>query len=262
VVRTERRSVDGRRAAEVVVDLIGAGHVDKTYETGLYQNDGKRNGGSYCTPSADIAEKAREVFGDDVRLLERLLGKDFEWGNPAKGWTVARVEGWDGTGGQLRPSQKDPRDDRRHEARKSTNDKNAGGPRRLRTRRASDPCTFGTTLAVLLKHGPNGKTTQSPFADLGKEFCWTVCQKHNRNDWARVIGEQPQCRGDGLDACPRYTTVRHAEAILADHPGAKFIMLVRELVERLVSQFNDNPREKKYGDRRRHERFRKETNSA
>ena len=42
-----------------------------------------------------------------------------------------------------------------------------------------------------------------------------------------------------LDACPRYNTREHAELIIEENPNAKFLMLIRNPVDRLISNIND-----------------------
>ena len=105
-----------------------------------------------------------------------------------------------------------------------------------------------TTVAVLLKHSPPDYkfwNSTGQFADSGKEVCWADRGSPQRygadNYWAKFRG----CSGQhsrklfALDACPRYHTESHAKNIASVHPNAKFIMPIRDPVNRIISHAND-----------------------
>ena len=102
-----------------------------------------------------------------------------------------------------------------------------------------------TTLARLLKNHHNNSTNEpiddvSQFIDLGKEVCWAFKGGHER--WLDLISNK--CSSEGhqfaLDGCPRYLHPSHASAIAKHYPNdAKFLMLVRNPIDRLVSHLND-----------------------
>ena len=113
-----------------------------------------------------------------------------------------------------------------------------------------------TTLAALLKHDYDniGHDPMGQFIDSPKEICWaerTAVASGARNDglslWRKITKNKcyggPEGKKFVLDACPRYTTVEQAETIVRDNPRAKFIMLVRDPIDRLVSHVNDKRRE-------------------
>ena len=101
-----------------------------------------------------------------------------------------------------------------------------------------------TTLAMLLKHGAPSYATWDPngqFADSGKEVCWAESGSTSRGYWRHFQGCTTSKRKlFALDACPRYHSDTHLRRIARVHPNAKFIMLVREPVNRIVSHLNDH----------------------
>jgi hypothetical protein len=97
-----------------------------------------------------------------------------------------------------------------------------------------------TTLAQLLKHDNSGEWDKhGQFIPLGKEVCWAFKGGHAR--WLYLIDEKCSSGGHtfALDACPRYMSDTHAQTILDHYPDAKFLMLVRDPMDRLVSHLND-----------------------
>ena len=101
-----------------------------------------------------------------------------------------------------------------------------------------------TTLAMLLKHGAPSYATWDPngqFADSGKEVCWAESGSTSRGYWRHFQGCTTSKRKlFALDACPRYYSDTHLSRIARVHPNAKFIMLVREPANRIVSHLNDH----------------------
>ena len=101
-----------------------------------------------------------------------------------------------------------------------------------------------TTLAMLLKHGAPSYATWDPngqFADSGKEVCWAESGTTSRGYWRHFNGCTTSKRKlFALDACPRYYSDTHLSRIARVHPTAKFIMLVREPANRIVSHLNDH----------------------
>ena len=113
-----------------------------------------------------------------------------------------------------------------------------------------------TTLAALLKHGYEGDAydPNSEFIDSPKEICWAergqILQRRQGfasgldglSKW-RAMTHGHKCHPDdkhfALDACPRYNTREHAELIMEENPHAKFLMLIRNPVDRLISNIND-----------------------
>ncbi len=109
-----------------------------------------------------------------------------------------------------------------------------------------------TTLATLLKHDYNnsGYDPNSEFVDSPKEICWALQHQQRRfgseidslSKWRGMTHGQ-KCHPDDkrfvLDACPRYSTKEQAQAIIEENPHAKFLMLIRNPVDRLVSHIND-----------------------
>jgi len=106
---------------------------------------------------------------------------------------------------------------------------------------------------------------RSPFIDVGKEYCWVEGQKHNVKTWRKHIKGKCNINNDietltleqraerekkgyvenefVLDGCPRLTFVKSAEKILDESgPNTKFIMLIRDPIERLISHLNDQRR--------------------
>ena len=113
-----------------------------------------------------------------------------------------------------------------------------------------------TTLAALLKHGYEGDAydPNSEFIDSPKEICWAehIQMLQQRGGFGSGVDDLSKWRGMThghkchpgdkhfvLDACPRYNTREHAELILGENPHAKFLMLVRNPVDRLISNIND-----------------------
>jgi len=97
-----------------------------------------------------------------------------------------------------------------------------------------------TTLAMLLKHkGPSYKTHdyEGQFAESGKEVCWAEKSSVSPQQyWSKFHGcDQPKF---ALDACPRYYRESHVKNIARVHPNARFIMLLREPIDRMVSHIN------------------------
>lgn len=101
-----------------------------------------------------------------------------------------------------------------------------------------------TTLAMLLKHGAPSYATWDPngqFADSEKEVCWAESGTTSRGYWRHFHGCTTSKRKlFALDACPRYYSDTHLRRIARVHPTAKFIMLVREPANRIVSHLNDH----------------------
>lgn len=101
-----------------------------------------------------------------------------------------------------------------------------------------------TTLAVYLKHGYDGETWDSngEFVDAGKEVCWAT--SGSKSIWDREFHQCSNIKSSkfALDACPRYYEQKHMQTILTQHPNAKFVMLVRDPVNRIVSHLNDDHR--------------------
>ena len=113
-----------------------------------------------------------------------------------------------------------------------------------------------TTLAALLKHGYEGDAydPNSEFIDSPKEICWAergqIVQRRQGfgsgldglSKW-RTMTHGHKCHPDDkhfvLDACPRYSTREHAELIIEENRNAKFLMLIRNPVDRLISNIND-----------------------
>lgn len=108
-----------------------------------------------------------------------------------------------------------------------------------------------TTLAALLKHDYNnsGYDPNSEFIDSPKEICWALQKRRgfgseidSLSKW-RGMTHGKKCHPDDrrfvLDACPRYSTKEQAQAIIEENPHAKFLMLIRNPVDRLVSHIND-----------------------
>lgn len=102
-----------------------------------------------------------------------------------------------------------------------------------------------TTLARLLKNNHENTTIDehhvSQFIDLGKEVCWSF-NKGGHERWLDLISKK--CSSEGhtfaLDGCPRYWHPSHARTIVKHYPDeARFLMLVRNPIDRLVSHLND-----------------------
>lgn len=113
-----------------------------------------------------------------------------------------------------------------------------------------------TTLAALLKHGYEGDAydPNSEFIDSPKEICWAERRQilQRRQGLGSGLDGLAKWRGMThghrchpgnkhfvLDACPRYNTREHAELIIEENPNAKFLMLIRNPVDRLISNIND-----------------------
>jgi len=99
-----------------------------------------------------------------------------------------------------------------------------------------------TTLATYLKHGEDGSAwdPSGEFVDAGKEVCWA--ESGAARLWDRAFAECDSEHWIALDACPRYRSRQQLTAILTKHPDAKFVMLVRDPVDRIVSHLNDDCR--------------------
>ena len=102
-----------------------------------------------------------------------------------------------------------------------------------------------TTLAVRLKHNassPSFYDLNSPFVDAGKELCWTNKMLHVEQFWSLNF---PACINNSnnkvfaLDGCPRYQTENQARVLRCTDPSIKLIWLVRDPIERLISEVND-----------------------
>jgi hypothetical protein len=113
-----------------------------------------------------------------------------------------------------------------------------------------------TTLASLIKHDyeNNGYDPNSEFIDSPKEICWAerVPMLQQRRGFGSGVDGLSKWRGMThghkchpgfkhfvLDACPRYNTRDHAKLIMEENPNAKFLMLIRNPVDRLISHIND-----------------------
>lgn len=96
-------------------------------------------------------------------------------------------------------------------------------------------------MSFLLKNDSSGEWDENgQFIPLGKEVCWAIKGGHAR--WLYLIDQKCSSAGHtfALDACPRYISGGHARTILEHYPDAKFLMLVRDPVDRLVSHLNDS----------------------
>lgn len=103
---------------------------------------------------------------------------------------------------------------------------------------------------------------RSPFIDIGKEYCWVEGRKHNVKTWRKHIKGKCNINNDidtltqeqraqrekkgyvekefVLDGCPRSTSLISAKKILDESgPNTKFIVLIRDPIERLISHLND-----------------------
>mmetsp|Transcript_4594 Transcript_4594/g.6138 ORF Transcript_4594/g.6138 Transcript_4594/m.6138 type:complete len:391 (+) Transcript_4594:298-1470(+) len=104
-----------------------------------------------------------------------------------------------------------------------------------------------TTLATLLKHSPPKYEKWDPkgqFSDAGKEVCWASSGHPGtpQSYWGRFR----QCVPDeafvrkrfALDGCPRTWKDSQLKTIAMVHPHTRFLMLVRDPVDRLISHVN------------------------
>jgi len=112
-----------------------------------------------------------------------------------------------------------------------------------------------TTLAALLKHDydSSGYDPSSEFIDSPKEICWAerIRMLQQRRGFGSEMDSLSKWRGMThghkchsekrfvLDACPRYNNKEQAKCIIEENPNAKFLMLIRNPVDRLVSNIND-----------------------
>jgi hypothetical protein len=103
-----------------------------------------------------------------------------------------------------------------------------------------------TNLATRLKHkadDPNTWDPNSGFVDAGKEPCWAL--RGNGDPWSHFRSCPSTCPAAGarkmaaLDGCPYYHDVTSARGLWCKMPATKLILLVRDPVERMISQFNE-----------------------
>ena len=110
-----------------------------------------------------------------------------------------------------------------------------------------------TSLFFTLVRGPGGlfnPQNTGPFVrDLGKE----PCQGSEWNKWVALTKDTNLCSGGGssgskssfthiLNGCPRETSASYARKAMALSDDPKFIMLIRDPVDRFVSLLNDQVR--------------------
>jgi hypothetical protein len=114
-----------------------------------------------------------------------------------------------------------------------------------------------TSLAILLQHGtgiigkieaennPGGNWKQGDtgqFVASPKEICWARGGGRGsaRKNWETAM--RGPCNDHvqfALDGCPAYGEENQAQMILAQHPDAKFLMLVRNPIDRILSLLNE-----------------------
>lgn len=111
-----------------------------------------------------------------------------------------------------------------------------------------------TNLAVLLNNAGYGLVNESfahnsPFPRFPKEICWAK-KPNEKQTWDNAMSGL--CKADDsktsnttkkeflLDGCPQYHEVSHAKKIMENNPNARFFMLVRNPIDRMISHLNDN----------------------
>jgi len=108
-----------------------------------------------------------------------------------------------------------------------------------------------TTLAAWLKHSPESNynlySNVSGFLDSGKEICFGSARKMTSSNFLKHFNPTPKdlndCPPDRpylLDGCPNMVMPQQYIRSNEFFPNAKYIMLVRDPIDRLVSQWNDN----------------------
>jgi len=107
-----------------------------------------------------------------------------------------------------------------------------------------------TTMAMRLKHHAEILLHEmydphSGFVDGGKEICWGLISSSEKSlpqFWNRSF---PGCLNStnpnnfALDACPRYINQTHAARLACGNPNMKFLWMVRDPIERTISEVND-----------------------
>jgi len=105
-----------------------------------------------------------------------------------------------------------------------------------------------TTMAMRLKHKPSSTEfydDTSGWVDGGKEICWGLKPAMGKalDDFWKI--HFPQCldptnpNSFSLDGCPRYVDATHAARLACGKPDLKFLWMVRDPIDRLVSEVND-----------------------
>ena len=98
-----------------------------------------------------------------------------------------------------------------------------------------------TTLATYLKHDPKNWKVWDPngqFMDGGKEFCWAEFGTSKEQFWKHFRTHGSKMETFALDACPRATETKQFERMVKTFPSASYLMLVRDPVDRFISDMN------------------------
>ena len=98
-----------------------------------------------------------------------------------------------------------------------------------------------TTLATYLKHDPKNWTAwdaNDQFMDGRKELCWSVSGTPKKFFWKFFTTHGSKTATFALDACPRAIRRTHFDCMLKAFPNASYLMLVRDPVDRVISDMN------------------------
>ena len=100
-----------------------------------------------------------------------------------------------------------------------------------------------TSLATYLKHDPNNWNVWDPngqFMDGGKEFCWALAHDYRSSNqfWQHFETHGSKTAVFALDACPTAIEKVHFERMVKGFPNASYLMLVRDPVDRVISEIN------------------------
>ncbi len=110
-----------------------------------------------------------------------------------------------------------------------------------------------TSLFFTLVRGPGGLGNPQNTGPFVREFVKEPCQGSEWNRWETLTKDANVCRSGGSDSdsnsfthilngCPRGTSIKYARKAMALSDDPKFLMLVRDPVDRYTSFLNDSVR--------------------
>ena len=107
-----------------------------------------------------------------------------------------------------------------------------------------------TSLFFTLVRGPGGLGNPQNTGPFVRDFVKEPCQGSEWNRWETLTKDANVCRsGSGsnsfthiLNGCPRQTYIKYARKAMALSDDPKFLMLVRDPVDRYISFLNDSVR--------------------
>lgn len=107
-----------------------------------------------------------------------------------------------------------------------------------------------TSLFFTLTRGPGGAGNPQNTGPFVRAFPKEPCQGREWKMWEALTNDTNKCRGGSdsnsfthiLNGCPRGTSIQYARKVMALSDNPKFLMLIRDPVDRYVSFLNDSVR--------------------